>query len=68
MLTPLECRNIVGTREAWDDAMSRTFFKNGRDAELWDEPEEPGKPMRFKGFEKSWIRKDDRKYAKNIWA
>ena len=66
MLSPQECKNIIGSREDWDRAMARTFFNDPEDPELWDEDDDGNK--RFRGFEKSWIHKDDRKQAKNIWA
>lgn len=72
MLSQNECKNLVGSRAEWEDAMARTFFHNPKDQELWEEPdEEEGKhkgEKRFRGFEKTWLRKEDRKYAKNIWG
>ena len=31
MLSPQECKNIIGSRKDWDFAMAKTFFKDPDD-------------------------------------
>ena len=36
MLTQNECKELVGSRADWNNAMAKTFFHNPLDPELWE--------------------------------